>query len=140
MKIQTEHHSRANSLVPKLLEEKKVPLSLEEKSWGDVTVVYCEGRIVFRNEALTLSESVTELLRRKREVILDLTKVDAVDSAGLGELVSLYMFAKGSHSSIKLCGLNSRVHHLLQITNLHSLFEIFPTDEIAMEMSCARTQ
>ena len=117
-----------------------MPLSLQTKRWGDTTIVYCEGRIVFRNEALALSEVVVDLLQQKQEVILDLTKVDAVDGAGLGELVSLHIFAEGSGSRIKLCGLSSRVHYLLQITNLHSLFEIFPTDQMAMEMTCARSQ
>ena len=83
-----------------------MPLSLHSKNWGDVTVVYCEGRIVFRKEALALSAVVVELLQRKQDVILDFTKTESIDSAGLGELVSLHMLAKGSGSSIKLCGLS----------------------------------
>jgi anti-anti-sigma factor len=131
------------STSPQVLEpwkEKKVPLSLHTKNWGDVTIVYCEGRIVFRKEAVALSAVVVELLQRQQDVVLDFTKIESVDSAGLGELVSLHMLAKGSGSSLKLCGLNSRVLYLLQITNLSSLFEIFPTEQSAMETTYARTQ
>jgi len=113
-----------------------VSLNVYVKCLGGFTIVYCQGRLVFRDEALTLSEVVVELLQKGHDVVLDLAKVDAIDSAGLGELVSLYMMAKANGSSIKLCGVSSRVHHLLQITNLASLFEIFP-EETAIELPLA---
>jgi anti-anti-sigma factor len=120
--------------------EKKVSLNLQTRSYGSVTVVYCEGRIVFRDEALALSEIVVDLLHENKDVALDLTNVDAMDSAGLGELVSLHMLAKASGSTIALCGLNSRMHHLLELTNLSSLFEIFPIDDAALEMRYSRAE
>ena len=140
MKIELKCHSERNPLFLDSLKEKKVPLNLEAKRCGDVTVVYCQGRIVFRNEALTLSELVVDLLQENQDVVLDFTKVDAMDSAGLGELVSLYLLAKSKGLAIHLCGLNSRIHHLLEITNLASLFDIFPTEDTALEMHFSGTQ
>ena len=122
------------------LKEKKVSLNLETRRCGEITVVYCEGRLVFRDEALALSELVVDLLRQNQDVVLDLTKVDAIDSAGLGELVSLHMMAKANGSAIHLCGVNSRMHELLELTNVSSLFEIFPTDDTALGMNFSRAQ
>jgi anti-anti-sigma factor len=114
-----------------------VSLGLEIAKFGEVTIVHCRGRIVFREEALALTETVSQLLPDCRQIILDLQGVTAVDSAGLGELVSLHMWALGSECSIKLCGLSSRLSHLLAITNLTSVFDVYPTEEEATE-ACAR--
>jgi anti-sigma B factor antagonist len=138
MKIEQDINSYKRSLFPHSWKERKVPLNLETRCFGGTTVVYCEGRIVFRDEALALSEIVVDLLQQNHDVVLDLTKVDAMDSAGLGELVSLYMLAKANGSNLVLSGLNSRMHHLLELTNVSSLFEIFPTDEAALEMRYSR--
>jgi anti-anti-sigma factor len=122
------------------LKEKNVSLNLETRHCGEITVVYCEGRLVFRDEALALSELVMHLLQQNQNVVLDITKLDAIDSAGLGELVSLHMMAKAKGSAIHLCGVNSRMHELLELTNVSSLFEIFPTDDTALGMNFSDVQ
>lgn len=106
-------------------------LRLETSSLGNAVVVHCHGRIVYRYEAAALSYKVAELLENRRMVILDLQHVTSIDSAGLGELVALHMWARGHGSVLRLTGLNSRIHDLLRLTNLTSLLEIFATEEHA---------
>jgi anti-sigma B factor antagonist len=60
-------------------------------------------------------------------IILDLTHVPYVDSAGLGALVGAYTSYHKSGRAMVLSGVNDRVLKLLQITRLESLFPIFPT-------------
>lgn len=111
--------------------EQELSLRLETSSLGNAVVVHCHGRIVYRYEAAALSYKVAELLENRRMVILDLQHVTSIDSAGLGELVALHMWARGHGSVLRLTGLNSRIHDLLRLTNLTSLLEIFATEEHA---------
>ncbi len=128
----------ATGLKPKLaapmiqLKERKLSLSLEIGTQAGATVVHCKGRIVFRDEAALLSQTVGELLHYTKRVILDLEGVTSVDSGGLGELVALHMWAQGCGGTLRLCGLSSRIRHLLQLTNLTSVFEVHATEEDAL--------
>jgi anti-sigma B factor antagonist len=108
-------------------EESKLKLSLETRRLGDVIVVHCEGRIVYRDEANALSRVAVEALQSAQEVVLDLEGVERIDSAGLGELVFVYVSAEGFGNTVKLAGPNPRVRALLDLTNLSSVFEIYPS-------------
>jgi anti-sigma B factor antagonist len=66
-------------------------------------------------------------------LVLDLTEVPYVDSAGLGSLVSAYISGHKAGRRMALSGVNPRVLKLLEITKTEGLFLIFPTVEIAME-------
>jgi anti-sigma B factor antagonist len=66
-------------------------------------------------------------LRREQvgTMILDLSEVPYVDSAGLGSLVSAYITLQKSGRRMALSGVNDRVLHLFQITRVEQLFPIF---------------
>jgi anti-sigma B factor antagonist len=104
--------------------ESKLKLSLETRHLGDVIIVHCEGRIVYRDEAAALTRVVTEALQHTREVVLDLEGIQRIDSAGLGELVLIRMAAESTGGTLKLAGPNARVRELLDLTNLSSIFEV----------------
>lgn len=122
----SETESGAGALFPEN-EESKLKLNLETRRLGDVIVVHCEGRIVFRDEATALSRVAVEALRAAKAVVLDLEGVERIDSAGLGELVFVYVSAEGFGNTVKLAGPNPRVRALLDLTNLSSVFEIYPS-------------
>jgi anti-sigma B factor antagonist len=60
-------------------------------------------------------------------MILDLTEVPYIDSAGLGSLVGAYISGQKSGRRIALTGVNERVLHLFEITRVEQLFLIFPS-------------
>jgi hypothetical protein len=60
---------------PRSTKEPQLKLSLETRHLGDIMVVHCEGRIVYRDEAAALGRVVTEALKNTREVVLDLEGV-----------------------------------------------------------------
>lgn len=101
-------------------------LSLEVRNRGDVTIVHCEGRIVYRDEAGALSQLVGEMLDHGEKVVLDLSGVSAIDSAGIGELVSLYTRAQSRNVDLKFAAPSLRVRQLLDLTNLYSVIEVHP--------------
>jgi len=93
----------------------------------DFTVVYCTGRIVRRDGASVLLDKVADGLSRTRQVVLDLSGVEMIDGAGLGELVAIFNYADARGCSVKLAAPNRMVYSLLKLTHLTSLFEIQPT-------------
>lgn len=104
-------------------------LHLEVLASHDVTLVYCRGRIVYREEASALSEKVAELLPATKRLILDLNGVEMIDSAGLGELVLLYLWAQAAGCDVKLARPPANISRLLELTNLSSVFDILPAVE-----------
>jgi anti-sigma B factor antagonist len=102
-------------------------LNLEVRESLGMAVVYCKGRLVYRDEAAALSAKVSEVMSCVRQVVLDLSGVEAIDSAGLGELVAVLNQANAGGHAVKLVAPNQRVYSLLKLFNLTSLFEIHPT-------------
>ncbi|MGA8619444.1 MAG: STAS domain-containing protein [Candidatus Sulfotelmatobacter sp.] len=102
-------------------------LSLETRNCGNVMIVYCHGRIVYRDEAAALSQLVGEVLDQGGKVLLDLSGVSSIDSAGIGELVLLHTRAQSQNADMKYASPSPLVSELLDLTNLDSVLEIHPS-------------
>src|ERR1700693_5045489 len=112
--------------------ELKLKLSLETRNRGDVVIVHCQGRIVYRDEAAALSRVVGEALLQARKLVLDLSGVSSMDSAGIGELALLQSWAQGQNVSLKSAGPSPLVRTLLDLTNLDSVLHVHPTVDEAL--------
>ena len=107
-------------------------LHLETETVGKVIVLSCRGRFTYRDEATAFSGKMAELLPSVRQVVVELSGLEALDSAGLGELVVVHMWAKASGCSMKLAGADARIRQLFELTNLVSVFDIHPTLDDAL--------
>jgi anti-anti-sigma factor len=116
-----------------MYKEQKLKLTLETRNLGDVIIVHCQGRIVYRDEAASLSRMVEDVLQHARKLVLDLSGVSSMDSAGIGELALLHTSAQAQQVELKCAGPNALLRSLLTLTNLDSVLEIHPTVEDAME-------
>jgi anti-sigma B factor antagonist len=116
-----------------IAKEPQLKLSLETRNRGDVMVVHCQGRIVYRDEAAALSRLVGEVLQHAGKLVLDLSGVNSMDSAGIGELALLQTWAQERNANLKVAGANSLVRTLLDLTNLDSVIEVHPTLDSALE-------
>jgi|WetSurMetagenome_2_1015567.scaffolds.fasta_scaffold18300_2 anti-sigma B factor antagonist len=65
-------------------------------------------------------------------IILDLSKVNFIDSTALAILIKSIRDAKEKDGDIRLCGLQQPVRMVLELTRLDKVFEIFPTREEAL--------
>ena len=108
-------------------------LKLSTRLLDGVTIVDCQGRIVFGDESALLRETVKKLLTETRQIVLNLGGVNYIDSGGLGTLVSLYTSARSSGGSVKLANLTQRVGDLLQVTKLLTVFEVFDGEAKAVQ-------
>lgn len=108
-------------------------LDLETRAINnDLTVLYCRGRFTYRDEATAFSQKIAELLPHARQIVVELSELEIIDSAGLGELVVVHMWIRAAGCSLKLAGANPRVHKLLELTNLLSVFDVHPTLDDAL--------
>ena len=107
-------------------------LDLEVIAHESVTIVRCKGRITYRDEATALSAKIAELVLHTRHVVLEMSGVEMIDSAGLGELLVAQMSGQITGCAVKLASPGKRVRHLLDLTNLSSVFEIHPTLQDAL--------
>ncbi len=116
-------------------------LNLETRKQGDVIIVCCQGRIVYRDEAAALSRLVGQMLddaERTSGIVLDLSCVSGMDGAGLGQLALLQTWAMQSRAmgkgvSLKFAGPNPLVQHLLGLANLDRVLEVHPSVDAALD-------
>ena len=104
----------------------------------DMAVLRCVGRIVAGDEANILRKAVLSEVN-SRTVVLDLTRVDAIDGGGMGVLVFLRGWAHATEVDLKLMNPTSRVRELFELTNLDSVFEIFSSEEAVSSRPVAVT-
>ena len=109
-----------------------VKVTIEEVD--GVSLVGLNGRIVLGEESGLLREAVKGLITAgKKKIVLNMSNVTYVDSAGLGILVAAYVSAQTQGASIRLCALGHKFREVLQITRLVTIFEVFDTPGAAIE-------
>ena len=92
---------------------------------GDVVVADLNGKLTAGLGDRVLRETVDTLLADGwRKILLNLSQVSFMDSAGVGELVSGLRTARNLGASLKLLNANERVHSTLYIARLLPIFEI----------------
>jgi anti-sigma B factor antagonist len=107
-------------------------LKIEKRQVNGVTIVSCQGRIMFGDEANALRDFLKEALAETPRMVLNLAGVTYIDSGGLGTLVGVYSSARSAGADIKLTGLGQRLRDVLQITKLATVFEVFNTEQEAL--------
>src|SRR5882724_13185281 len=111
---------------------RKLKLSLETRVTEDVAVIRCKGRIAYGIEAAALSNEIAEIAPQTRRVVIDLSGVEMIDAAGLGQLVSVAVAAQASGCSITLAAPGDFIRRVLALTNLTSVFELYSTLDAAI--------
>ncbi len=98
-----------------------------------VTVVDLSGRITLGEGSAILRDTIRDLLNRgQKKVLLNLGDVTYIDSSGIGELVSGFTTVNNQGGQLKLLNLTKKVHDLLQITKLYTVFEVHNEETAAI--------
>ncbi len=100
---------------------------------GDVVIVDFSGKITLGEGSAMLRNTVRELINSgNKKILLSLYDVDYIDSSGIGELVSAYTTVKNASGELKLLHLTKRVHDILQITRLFTVFDVQSDENAAI--------
>jgi len=106
-------------------------LQMSTRTFAGTVIVECSGRLVLGEESANLRHLVRDHLNECKQVVLDLGKVNYIDSSGIGVLVGLYSTAKRAGGGIKLAKLSPLLENTLQITKILTVFEVFDRAEDA---------
>jgi anti-sigma B factor antagonist len=111
-----------------------VDLSLETREVADRTVVSVAGEIDVYT-APRLRDRISELVADGRyHLVIDMEKVDFLDSTGLGVLVGGLKKVRTHDGSMELICSQDRLLKIFRITGLAKVFTIHP-DEAALQQS-----
>ena len=106
-----------------------MPLEIQEREREGIIILELSGRLTVGPEASAMRERTAALAAAgKVNLVLELSRVDFIDSTGLGALVMCATSLRKAGGNVKLLNLNRRNIELLVMTKLATVFEIF-TDE-----------
>lgn len=108
-------------------------MEIETEQVGNVTVLYCEGSLD-ADTVTHFKKTANELLERGvTNFVIDASKLNFVDSMGLGVIISLLRRVKQRDGDIKISSLTPDVKSIFEITRLHRLFDICENKAEAIE-------
>jgi len=111
-----------------------VNLKVSTRQVDGVSIVDCSGRITLGEGSVVLRDTVKDLLAKgQKKILLNLGDVNYIDSSGIGELVSAYTTVKNQGGELKLLKLTKKVHDLLQITKLYTVFDVKDDETAAIK-------
>ena len=108
-------------------------MQIVEDVVGDITILRLKGRMILEEGEGPLKEHVEGLVRQGRiKIVLDMSDVTRLDSAGIGMLVSKFVTVHRHGGVMKLLNLTSHTGRLMSVTKLVSVFECFESEEEAI--------
>ncbi|MGC2171522.1 MAG: STAS domain-containing protein [Candidatus Sulfotelmatobacter sp.] len=111
-----------------------IKMQTATRTVGAVTVLDISGRITLGEGNVILREIVRDLAEKgQKAIVLNLGEVQYIDSSGVGELVKAHTTIRNQGGGLKLTNLNKRVHDLLHMTRLSTVFDIHKDEASAIE-------
>jgi anti-anti-sigma factor len=107
-------------------------LTLQSHVAGDAVVMRCRGRIVFGDEIRSLQAEVEKATKFIKRVVLHLSDVNYIDSAGLGALIRLFGVLRAAGGDLKLCQPSPFLLQVLQASNLISVLRTYDSESEAI--------
>jgi anti-anti-sigma factor len=105
--------------------EKILKVSLESARFATAVVLHCHDQAISRNDGCALAGLISDVLPSARRMVIDLAAVHALDSAALGELVMIHMWAEAAGYTLTFASPSDSVRGLLESTNLVSVLDIY---------------
>ena len=109
-------------------------MQLEQRIVDNVAIITVTGDITLsKGGDVLLKDKVQSLLHQGyTNLLIDLSGVSYVDSAGLGELVQTYVTAKNRGGRLRLLNPTKRLKDLLVVTKLLTVFESYDNEAAAV--------
>jgi len=109
-------------------------MDIKQRVRGDVTVLDLTGRLILGDGEESFKDIVDELIGRDcTKILLNLTDVNYIDSAGIGVVIWKYITLTKRGGTLKLLNPQPRTHTVLSITRLLTVLETFQTEDEAVE-------
>lgn len=109
-------------------------MNLKTELNGNLMVIFVREERLDAHNSDQLKAEINRIFEQgTKDILLDLKEVRFIDSSGLGVLVSGFKNASTRQGSLRLCGLQTQVKSMFELTRLHRVFDIFQTVDEALE-------
>ena len=110
-----------------------MPLNINARARGNVTVLDLNGRIVAGEECDSFRKTVKDLLAaNQKKILLNMGDVGRVDSTGIGGLVESAILIAKQGGQLKLVNLPRLIHNVLSTHRLLQAFDIYANEDEAL--------
>jgi len=94
----------------------------------DIDVFAMSGRLTMGSDSQNVEWNLAKLLKENhRKVIFDLSKVNFLDSSGIGILVMCHAKLKKAGGALRIAGAQGMVRQIIEMTNVNKLVELYST-------------
>ena len=100
-------------------------MKIVELRQGAVTVLKPAGPLIQSDAALLREQLLRESSANLGRVVLDMSEVPFIDSAGLEAMLDVTEQMTQSGQTLKLCGANKNVREIMTLTDIAPLFDHF---------------
>lgn len=108
-------------------------MKLTSREESGVVILEPKGKIMGGPDATLLHDQLHEFIgQNKKKMVIDLSKVEWMNSTGLGILISGLTTLRNNGGELKLARVTEKIESLLTITKLITVFESFDTVEDAI--------
>lgn len=108
-------------------------LKMRTRESNGVMIIDLNGQITLGEASAAVRDEVRDQVGHGfSKILLNLGDVTYIDSAGLGELTAAYTSVKNRNGQLKLLNLTKRVHDLMQITKLYTVFDVYDDEKKAV--------
>ena len=115
-------------------------MTIQERVVGSVTVLDCDGKLVLGDGDALLKDKIHSLMfQGRKQVLMNMGGVSYVDSSGLGALVAASVTVKNDGGQLKLLHLTKRLHDLLSIAKLLTVFDAYEDEADALRSFSSQT-
>jgi anti-sigma B factor antagonist len=109
-------------------------MDVSKRTVSGVSIFDLDGKLTIGKGDVVLREAlVSELEKGEKKILLNLGSVTTIDSSGLGELIRSKVTATSHEAEIKLVNVNIKARKLLTMAQLVGVFEMFDSEELALE-------
>jgi anti-sigma B factor antagonist len=100
---------------------------------SNVMLVTLTGSQLDAGTTTAFKRAISPVLEAHRHVVFDLSRLEFIDSSGLGALLSCLRQIQTKGGDLKLCGMSKQVRTLFELVRMHRLFHIFDSSMAAIQ-------
>jgi anti-sigma B factor antagonist len=100
---------------------------------GEVLVVTPQADYLDASNTKDFKQGMGPLLDKHPKLIMDLRRVQIVDSSACGAFISFLRQLNAQGGDMKLCAVTKPVRTLFELVRMHRVFDIFNTREEALK-------
>lgn len=108
-------------------------MDITREKIGNVTVVTPQVENLDASNTKEFRRDIEALVEPNAKVVLDLSRVNFVDSSGCGAILSYLRQLNTAGGDLKLCGISKAVRALFQLVRMHRIFDILNSREEAVK-------